>query len=285
MKQIVLPFFFSVCMLSGKAATVYEHLYITADSLELVDGVKIPHATFSGSPVFSPKNHRILLNVGDQLDLWVHNLDSIEHEFAVYQLTGNQLIAPGDSIQVIQTFSNPGLHIYHDPKNFPDYTSLGLGGMIVVKDHNHASFYWNIKEHALGSNSTILNGGTVNWGDYNPDYFTLNGRSNPEINNDVDARVTGNVGDTLMIYVANTGQSIHSLHFHGYHVKVVYASDHSFRVGWMKDTQPVSAMEGLILELIPDQSGEYPVHDHNLVATTGGNVYPYGMFTTLLIDP
>jgi hypothetical protein len=44
-------------------------------------------------------------------------------------------------------------------------------------------------------------------------------------------------------------------------------------------------MEGSVFRLIPDQPGEFPVHDHNLVATTGGNIYPLGMFLTMMITP
>ncbi len=77
---------------------------------------------------------------------------------------------------------------------------------------------------------------------------------------------------------------IHSLHFHGYHLKIVFSSKTPSNVGRLKDTFPVHSMESIILELIPDQVGEYPVHDHNLVAVSGGNIYPNGMFLTLLIQ-
>jgi len=52
----------------------------------------------------------------------------------------------------------------------------------------------------------------------------------------------------------------------------------------MKDTFPVYSMETVVLELVPNQVGEYPVHDHNLVAVSGASMYPNGMFLTLLID-
>ena len=52
----------------------------------------------------------------------------------------------------------------------------------------------------------------------------------------------------------------------------------------MKDTFPVYSMETVVLELVPDKVGEYPVHDHNLVAVSGANLYPNGMFLTLFID-
>ena len=44
-------------------------------------------------------------------------------------------------------------------------------------------------------------------------------------------------------------------------------------------------METLILQIVPDKEGEYPIHDHNLVAVTGNNIYPNGIFTSILISP
>jgi hypothetical protein len=52
----------------------------------------------------------------------------------------------------------------------------------------------------------------------------------------------------------------------------------------MKDTFPIQPLETLLLQLVPHQVGEYPVHDHNLVAVSAGGIYPNGMFLTLLIQ-
>ena len=123
----------------------------------------------------------------------------------------------------------------------------------------------------------------VPWSVYYPNYFTINARSNPEINQDPLARIKGKVGDTLILYLANTGQSIHSIHFHGYHALVLYSSKNPSHVNRSKDTHPIYPMESLVLMIVPDKPGEYPVHDHNLVAASANNRYPNGMFTTMLI--
>jgi len=44
-------------------------------------------------------------------------------------------------------------------------------------------------------------------------------------------------------------------------------------------------METLVLRLVPDKEGQYPVHDHNLVAVSGNGLYPNGMFTLIEIQP
>jgi hypothetical protein len=268
------------------AVTVNTKLFIVSDSLETVGGAKFPYRTFNETSVFNKTNTRIELNVFDSLSLWVVNKDSIAHNFNIIGFNGLlQSIPSNDSVLIGVKFSTVGNYIYHDPLDFPSQTYLGLAGMIVVKNDTHASFYWNIKEHDSTWNSELVNNNTVDWTTYDPKYFTINGNSNPNINLDTDARITGNIGDTIIVYIANTGQSIHSMHFHGYHATILFSSKNQSHVGRSKDTFPLYSMETVILQIVPDKSGEYPVHDHNLVAITANNVYPNGMFTTLLINP
>lgn len=269
----------------SQAATVNTSLYILRDSIAFDTGEKLPYATFNATNSFEEPNSRIVVNVGDQLILNVVNFDSETRAFAIKGETSTVSIPAGDSVEVTYDCLNSGVFIFYDPTNFPDIASTGLAGMLVVKDHNHSSFYWNIKEHQSNWNDTIYAGGNVDWTSYYPDYFTINGKSNPHINNDADARIIGSVGDTLRINLANTGQSIHSMHFHGYHVKIVSSSRDPQHAGRLKDSLPIYPFETLVLELVPDKEGEYPVHDHNLIGTTGGGVYPMGMFTTMLIAP
>ncbi|GAB5417298.1 MAG: hypothetical protein Crog4KO_28800 [Crocinitomicaceae bacterium] len=270
---------------SAEAATVNASLYILRDSIHFDNGTALPYATFNATNVYSATNARLVVNTGDQLDLWVVNFDSDVHEFRIQGETSIVSIPVGDSVQVLYDCSNPGVFIFHDPTNFPDLASVGLSGMLVVKDTQQAGFYWNIKEHQIGYNDSIFAGSTPDWLSYYPAHFTINGRSNPNINSDPDARVIGNVGDTIYVYVANTGQSVHSMHLHGYHATIVYSSKEPSHVGWSKDSMPIYPSETAVLEIVPDKPGEYPVHDHNLIGTTGGNIYPQGMFTTLLIAP
>jgi FtsP/CotA-like multicopper oxidase with cupredoxin domain len=270
---------------SSDAATVNTSLYILRDSIHFADGTSLPYATFNESNSFSATNARIVVNLGDQLDLWVVNFDSDPHEFRIQGETNTVSIPVGDSVQVLYNCNTEGVYIFHDPMNFPDNASVGLSGMLVVKNTSHAGFYWNLKEHQEGNNATVFAGSSPDWTTYYPAYFTINGKSAPSINGDADARVVGNVNDTLYIYIANTGQSIHSMHLHGYHATIVYSSKDPSHVGWSKDSMPIFPSETIVLELVPDKPGEYPVHDHNLIGTTGGGQYGQGMFTTLLIAP
>ncbi|MCR9171078.1 MAG: multicopper oxidase domain-containing protein [bacterium] len=283
MKWVLMLFLGNVFV--SQAATVNTSLYILRDSIHFDNGTALPYTTFNANNTFNATNARIVVNQGDQLDLWVVNFDSDPHEFRIQGETTTVTIPVGDSVQVLYDCNTPGVYIFHDPMNFPDNASAGLSGMLVVKNTSHAGFYWNVKEHQVGYNDSVFAGTSPNWMTYYPEHFTINGRSNPNINNDPDARVVGNVGDTIYIYIANTGQSVHSMHLHGYHATVTYYSKDASKVGWSKDSMPIYPSETMILELVPDIPGEYPVHDHNLIGTTGGSLYPQGMFTTLLIAP
>ena len=267
------------------AAVVFDTVYIIQDSIQVSSGDKLPYITFNETTTFSQTNARIVLNQGDQLELLIVNLDAMDHEFEIKNQTITYTIPAGNQLNISHTFTDVGIFIFRDPINFPDYSSIGLSGMIAVKNHSHTSFYWNIKEHKAGLNTDVLTGGSVDWTLYYPEFFTINGNSHPNINTDVSARITGNVGDTLILYIANTGQSIHPMHFHGYHVEVLFSSKFPQHVGRMKDSQGIYPSEGVVLQFVPDKVGEYPVHDHNLIATTGANLYPLGMFTTILITP
>lgn len=270
---------------TAKAVTVDTSLYILSDSISFNNGAQLPYTTFNHSNVFSQTNARLMVNQGDQLELWVVNNDTVAHSFEIKGETSSVSIAVGDSVQVLYNCANAGVFIMHDPTNFPDVASTGLSTMLIVRNNQYAGFFWNIKEHQEGYNDIVFNGGSPDWTTYYPSFFTINGNSNPNINLDPDARVVGNVGDTLWVYMANTGQSVHSMHLHGYHATIVYSSKDPSQVGWSKDSMPIFPSETMIWEIVPDKPGEYPVHDHNLIGTTGGFQYGQGMFTTLLISP
>lgn len=280
-------FLFSFCAGITYSATVDQTIYINRGVLTTFDNVNLPYLSFNSSPTFNPQCERILLEIGDSLNLLIKNTDTGSHFVSFLGLDKSSItIKAGDSAYISHTFNTPGLYIYTDSTTYGANAYLGLTGMIYVRKANENKvFFWNIREQESGLNQRLVNGEKLNPKTYDPDYFFINGRNNPEINQDAVARPIGNVGDTLFICVANTGMSVHSLHFHGYHAEIMYSSKYPHHVGRSKDTHPVYPLETLLLRFIPDKPGEYPVHDHNLVAVTGGGLYPNGMFLTILISP
>ena len=268
------------------AAVIYDTLHINNGYHNTFDGENIEFLSFNSSSTFEVKNSRVEIGIGDSLYLTIYNNDSITHGIDITNTTGySTTVAAGGTVTIPTLFTSQEVHVIYDPLNYPNSTYLGLGTMLIVDDFSlTGKFYWNIKEFRDDWNDSIVNSNSVPWNLYYPNYFILNGASNPDINDDPDARVTGSVGDTLRIYMANTGQSVHSFHFHGYHCKIVNYSKKPSHVGRDKDTFPMYSLDTYILELIPQQEGEYPVHDHNLVALTGGNVFPMGIMLTILIE-
>ena len=273
-----LSFVFLLCGIA-KGNSVHERLYINRGIFTTVKGTTFPSLAYNTTPVFNARNAVINLTTGDTLFIIIINKDNVPHSFTVKNITTFSPILPGDSITRSYVFQSEGVFVYYDSVQYPSNRYMGLAGMICVSQQSSAKpFYWNIKEHQTGFNNTLAAGGTVDWNSYDPDYFTINGLSHPDLQNDPTARVNGNVGDTMHIYVANTGQSTHSIHFHGFHCRVVYSTTPSIQVGSSKDTFPFGSMQGALLEMVPDKAGKYSVHDHNLVAVSGGGTHPNGMF-------
>jgi hypothetical protein len=263
------------------ANQVEDTVYINRGLFTTIQGSQFDYLAFNSSTLFSNENSRFVVSLNDTLVLTVINNDSIQHGFSVKNTSINFNLAVGGMNIFSFSQSSATPFVYFDPLD--ENTYLGLAGIIVFTDFSK-NFFWNMKDHQASWNDSISAGGSVNWNDYYPNYFTINGKSNPDINLDTNARVTGNVGDTMYIYMANTGHSIHSIHFHGYHAEIIFSSENSMHVGRSKDTFPIQPMEISVVRLVPNQPGEYPVHDHNLVAVSGGNYYPNGMFLTMLIN-
>ncbi len=276
-----------ICVSSSYANVVSDTIYLNRGTMLAVDSTSIPYFAFNSSSTFDKENERIFLDVGDTMQLLVVNTDSLAHGFDIKYYSGiNTAIPAYDSAHVLFVFQEEGAHIFYDPTQSEAYRYMGAGGMIICRTPNPDihRFFWNMKDHQVAYNELLNQGGLVDWSQYYPDYFTINGNSNPYINQDTAARITGSVGDTIYVYMVNTGQSVHSIHLHGYHGEIIQSSKFPFHQGRSKDTVPVYSMEVVILRIVPDQPGEYPVHDHNLVAVSGGNIYPNGMFLTMVIN-
>ncbi|MBT3647294.1 MAG: multicopper oxidase domain-containing protein [Flavobacteriales bacterium] len=282
--KFVIPFSIFILFASSGLAVELDTIFINRGTYTTIDSNQWTFLAFNSSPAFSSQNTVIKLLESDSLQLTVVNNDSVAHGFEVKGKGGVSSIAPGDTAYTSYSFSDENVFVYHDPLSSSNSRGLGLGGMIHVAKANRTAFYWNIKELQSDWIEDLAQGLPVDWTTYYPDYFLINGRSHPDITQDATARVEGSVGDTIHIAISNTGNSDHSIHFHGYHCEILKSSFDTKWVGRMKDTFPIQPLETLLLQLVPHQVGEYPVHDHNLVAVSAGGIYPNGMFLTLLIQ-
>ncbi len=268
------------------ATIVTDTLYFNRGGFPAVDSTTFPACAWNSSTLYSPLNQPFQLFPGDQLALTVINTDTAAHSFVIKGLAiPSLLIAALGTANDTFSFATAGIYIYYDSLDASLYSYLGAAGMIAIEPKQpDGRFFWNFHEFSKQWNIAADSGITPGWNNFDPDYFTVNGSSYPFIDDDSTAKVTGATGDTIFIHCANTGLSVHSVHFHGYHCRVVFSSKDSIQVNWYKDSFPLWPGETAILEIVPDKPGLFPVHDHNLMAQTGNRYYNHGMMLIMKIQ-
>jgi hypothetical protein len=277
---------FLSCFTQGYSQIDTIRLYIQSGDLLFFDNVAVHHRVFASSATQERNSSILILDQNEAVYLRIINNSSENHGLKIDGVLEIPSTLPGDSSGIEFSFPDAGIFRFYDPSN--DYQPyLGLSGLLHVKASGdlNSYFYWDIrefrKEWSVNTSSTNLPDPLT----YSPQYFSINGNTSPEIDLDPLAKITGNVGQEIRLIILNNGLSIHSMHFHGYHATLMQSSRNPEHVNRSKDTFPVYPSEFILLSFTPDKPGEYPVHDHNLVAVTGGGIYHAGMITTLVIEP
>jgi hypothetical protein len=263
-------------------STVYDTLYINKDTAHV--GIETRHFCFFNKTAnFSQTNHHLYLPSNESLELYIQNNDSLIQNFSIDGVI-NQDIPAFSSTTVTLNNLSEGAYRYYSNKLYGE--KLGASGILISGYDNYSRYGWNMYELQGFRNDSIalsLNEPSVN---YLPDFFLINANHHPNTMTDSTSRVTGNVGDSIIISIANSGRMIHSLHFHGYHVQILHSNNpNNFQINWSKDSFGIEIGEVITVLLVPDKEGEYPVHDHNLRAVTNAGVYPGGMINRLSIQP
>jgi FtsP/CotA-like multicopper oxidase with cupredoxin domain len=269
-----------LCCNTGYCKNVKHTLYINKGLMKTVNNyAQLPYIAFNFTPKFASANAHMVLTVGDSLLLTIKNTDSQAHAFTVQNTAVANIAVPAqDSVKIKLKMNQMGTYIFYDPTEYPKNRYLGLAGLIAVDTKpTYKSYYWNFKEHDATFNNQLDKNVAVNWDTYYPSFFTCNSLSYPDSGKDTTANILGNVGDTIHIFMANTGQAQHAIHFHGFHSKIIQTNKYKKYIGFSKDSFPLESMQTMVLELVLDKAGAYPVHDHNLLAMTGNKMHPYGM--------
>ncbi len=287
MRSIITSFLCILVSFNFVAQVDTVNLFIESGELVLANGTSIPYLVYSKENLFNRNSSLIIKDLGQDVCFKVKNNDDQAHGFEINDLGQIPLIDPGNTGFLTITLTQQGVFRYFDPLNLPYFSHIGLSGTLHVKSPTDQTpyFYWDIREHQTDWNDQILSGGLPLLTSYDPKQFTINGNVNEGIESDTLAKITGNVGEEFRLVILNHGLSIHSMHFHGYHGVILSSSKSPTHVGREKDSFPIYPEEHLILSFTPDKPGEYPVHDHNLVAVTSGGIYHAGMITTLVIEP
>lgn len=282
---MLLPFLAVFAIWHAGASVVKSDVFIVSGAVTYLDSFEVERLSYSKTQVPQRSDLIISLVEGDTLELDITNTTNSALGFFIDGVDEDKLtIKPGETINASWTFKNRGV--------FPlgDYSTangkyLGLQGFVLVekRSSNIKNVVWNLSDFQMKKTQQLMNAESVDFLDYQPDFFTINGDVYPEETMNPIGQITGNVGDTIRVFLVNSGKSIHSIHFHGYHVKVADATLAKFLLGASKDTVPVKPGELMELILVPDKPGKYPVHNHSLSAVVTNGLYPSGQFGIMTI--
>ena len=274
--------------------TLASVLTFGQDSLFIMRGTwdQLPEAPevlrLNTSADWSEQNHIFEREAGIASNLVIVNADTTSHVWALL-MSGTEgiTIEPGDSAVV----DLPALPMGTYRLGLIDGEGSGLGAQSMLQvglqsDGDPALFHWNLCDWETQQMASWSSGTEPDPTEaYVPNYFSINEQTYPTTLEDPNALVSVALGDTCWIAIANHGQMDHILHFHGFHVEVLTSNLQPTRIGWSKDTVPVKKGEGMTVQLVANQAGIYPVHDHNLIAVTNAGFYPGGMITQIIVDP
>lgn len=281
MKQSLLLFSFLLLAYSGSA--LEQTLYINKAETA-VGASEVSYCAFNESEDISVANVVINLTFGEQLELTVHNTDTLPHTFTIDGVieTGN-VIEGGLSSVFTLDFETEGTYRYYSNVSYGK--SIGANGIILVGYDTSPNYYWNLFDLNKDLTDALANTTAPSIvPPYQPELFLINGAHYPNTLDDPSAMIEMGLNDEVIISVVNGGNMDHVLHFHGFHVLILEASIQSERTNWIKDSVVMKKGEALTLKLIGNQIGVYPVHDHNLIAVTNTGFYPGGMLTQIIVS-
>lgn len=226
----------------------------------------------------------LFVDINSSLFIQIHNLDGVSHQIGWNDSPAAVVVPAFGQITLFQIFSE--VKVYLLISNDFMAQSLGASFAFVSGVPVSKRFYWNLWEMQSSTTISIANQSITTFPNpYRPDVFTINGYDYPLNMNDSLGIVHANVGDSIYIAVVNSGSMVHSLHFHGFHFKILSSTKNQSYVNWIKDSAPIFPQDGIILLLVPDKPGMYPIHDHNLTAVTTSGGYAGGMMTMMDIEP
>ncbi len=229
---------------------------------------------------FTRANAIIDIDLNDPLAIFLINNDTISHSLTA-DFSTQLTIAPGTGQLIEVANLDFGTHLIHHVDGPGELLGSGIIVRVGISGQKYSWDLWDLSEEM--AEQAYFGNLTEIPAVYRPTFFSINGGVDP-MSMMGGAMVMGNVGDSIYISVVNTGNMIHNLHFHGYHVEILQSLEKPESVGWSKDSFPVFIKDAMTLLLVPHQPGEFPVHNHNLVATLFNNGYPLGMATMLMIQ-
>ena len=136
-------------------------------------------------------------------------------------------ILPGDFFTYeFEVTDPPGMYVYHSHFNSAEQVGRGLYGAFYVEPTR--GDWGSVYGEQVDVESTLFLGD-------GPTGFVLNGKGFP-----ATQPIVAELGDTVLIHLANDGAQIHPMHLHGYHFEVVAADGFVLEQPYMADTLTVA---------------------------------------------
>jgi len=165
----------------------------------------------------------------------------------------------------------PGMYVYHSHFNSTEQVGKGLYGAFIVEPKR--GDWSSVYGEPVDVESTLFLGD-------GPTGFVLNGKEFP-----ATQPIVADVGDGVLIHLANDGAQIHPMHLHGYHFQVVAEDGFVLDPGqrYMADTLMVAPGQRFDVLVRADYPGVWAYHCHILPHVEGPQGM-YGMVTALVVE-
>ena len=176
----------------------------------------------------------------------------------------------------------PGAYVYHSHFDSTEQVGRGLYGSIIVEPKNgvwpYPAVTWDANgKLSFGASPEIGTESTLFLGD-GPLGYTLNGKEFP-----ATAPIVAELGDWVLIHIANDGSMLHPMHLHGFHFAVVGEDGFPLAEPYMADTLVVAPGQRFDVLVHADQPGVWAFHCHILPHVEGPQGM-YGMVTALVVE-
>lgn len=272
-------FFIGLVLFFFNSLIAQDTLYINR-GIYTISPETVHKISINESESFVRANAIVDLALNDELSIFLINNDTVNHTVISSFLSATAIL-PSEGILIEQNSLPFGTHLIHHQDGPGELLGAGI---IIRVGIDSPKFCWDLWDQSPDLAEAVFNGdATAIPSVYRPTFFSINGGVDP-MDMMSGAVVMGNVGDSIYISIVNTGNMIHNIHFHGYHVEIIQSLEKPESIGWEKDSFPVFVKDAMTLLLVPHQPGEFPVHNHNLVATLFNNGSSLGMITMLMIQ-
>ncbi len=239
---------------------------------------------------------------GDGHTIHLHGLDLPS------TMDGDPMTAPGGhAVMQGQRYTyhfvaqQPGTYWYHCHESAPEHIQMGMYGAFIIRPHGQPNVAYpgtpsfdksytfvlsemDSGEHKADYSNLYKGTDDPNWTQYRPDYFLINGKTWPDTMMDPNDSITATVGQTVLVRLINAGNSVHSMHSHGFHFLVVGSDGRKLDSPYYKDTLDIGPGERYDIIFNLNQVGRYMFHDHTEYATTNNGSYPGGMMTMITVN-